>query len=149
MISPQWISLSLHLITSFIASAAFGILFNAPRRMLLQCGLAGMMGWIAYVLLSPRLDTVFATVVATFIVGGISQMLARMYKKPVILFSVSGIIPLVPGGLAYDAMRQFVVSEYNLAVQLAAKAFLISGSIAIGLVLSEVLNQMVLRISRK
>lgn len=66
--------------------------------MLLQCGLAGMMGWIAYVLLSPRLDAVFATVVATFIVGGISQTLARLYKKPVILFSVSGIIPLVPGG---------------------------------------------------
>ncbi|GIP60038.1 threonine/serine exporter family protein [Paenibacillus woosongensis] len=149
MISPQWISLSLHLITSFIASAAFGILFNAPKRMLLQCGLAGMMGWIAYVLLSPRLDAVFATVVATFIVGGISQTLARLYKKPVILFSVSGIIPLVPGGLAYDAMRQFVVSEYNLAVQLAAKAFLISGSIAIGLVLSEVLNQMVLKLSRR
>ncbi|MGG4553801.1 threonine/serine exporter family protein [Paenibacillus sp. FSL W8-0186] len=149
MISPQWISLSAHLITSFIASAAFGILFNAPKRMLLQCGLAGMMGWIAYVLLSPRLDAVFATVVATFIVGGISQTLARLYKKPVILFSVSGIIPLVPGGLAYDAMRQFVVSEYNLAVQLAAKAFLISGSIAIGLVLSEVLNQMVLKLSRR
>ncbi|WHX48264.1 threonine/serine exporter family protein [Paenibacillus woosongensis] len=149
MVSPQWISLSLHLITSFIASAAFGILFNAPKRMLLQCGLAGMMGWIAYVLLSPRLDAVFATVVATFIVGGISQTLARLYKKPVILFSVSGIIPLVPGGLAYDAMRQFVVSEYNLAVQLAAKAFLISGSIAIGLVLSEVLNQMVLKLSRR
>lgn len=46
-------------------------------------------------------------------------------------------------------MRQFVVSEYNLAVQLAAKAFLISGSIAIGLVLSEVLNQMVLKLSRR
>lgn len=149
MIPPQIISLSLHLITSFIASAAFGILFNAPRRMLLHCGLAGMMGWIAYVLLSPRLDAVFATVVATFIVGVISQTLARIYKKPVILFSVSGIIPLVPGGLAYDAMRQFVESEYNLAVQLAAKAFLISGSIAIGLVLSEVLNQMVFKLSRR
>lgn len=149
MISPPFLSLGLHLLTSFIASAAFGILFNAPRRMLLQCGLAGMMGWIAYVLLSPPLDTVFATVVATFIVGVISQILARIYKKPVILFSVSGIIPLVPGGLAYDAMRQFVESEYNLAVQLAAKAFLISGSIAIGLVLSEVLNQMIFKLSRR
>lgn len=147
MISPSLISLTLHLITSFIASAAFGILFNAPRRMLLQCGLAGMLGWVAYVLLAPQLDAVFATVMATFIVGVASQLLARLYKKPVILFSVSGIIPLVPGGLAYDAMRQFVGSEYNLAVQLAAKAFLISGSIAIGLVLSEVINQMIIKLT--
>ncbi|WP_110931568.1 threonine/serine exporter family protein [Paenibacillus bouchesdurhonensis] len=148
MITPSLASIILHLITSFIASAAFGILFNAPRRILLQCGLAGMMGWITYILLAPRLDVVFATVIATFIVGVISQLLARLHRKPVILFSVSGIIPLVPGGLAYDAMRQFVESEYNNAVQLAAKAFLISGSIAIGLVLSEVINQMIIKLSR-
>lgn len=149
MASLSPLSIILHLITSFIASAAFGILFNAPRRMLLQCGLAGMMGWITYILLASPLDVVFATVAATFIVGVISQVLARLHKKPVIIFSVSGIIPLVPGGLAYDAMRHFVESEYNLAVQLAAKALLISGSIAIGLVLSEVMNQMIIKLTKR
>ncbi|WP_334073488.1 MULTISPECIES: threonine/serine exporter family protein [Paenibacillus] len=140
-------NLALHLVTSFIASAAFGIIFNAPRRTLLQCGASGMLGWAVYVLLDERLDTVLATVAATFIVGVVSQIFARTHKKPVILFSVSGIIPLVPGGLAYDAMRNFVENDYNTAVQLAAQAFLISGSIAIGLVLSEVLNQTWRRLS--
>lgn len=139
-------NLVLHLITSFIASAAFGIIFNAPKRTLLQCGFSGMAGWAVYFLLDERLDTLYATVAATLIVGVISQIFARFYKKPVILFSVSGIIPLVPGGMAYDAMRNFVSSEYNMAVQLAAQAFLISGSIAIGLVLSEVLNQIIRKI---
>lgn len=139
-------NLVLHLITSFIASAAFGIIFNAPKRTLLQCGFSGMAGWAVYFLLDERLDTLYATVAATLIVGVISQIFARFYKKPVILFSVSGIIPLVPGGMAYDAMRNFVSSEYNTAVQLAAQAFLISGSIAIGLVLSEVLNQIIRKI---
>ncbi|KFN00925.1 hypothetical protein DJ90_4536 [Paenibacillus macerans] len=137
------------LLTSFIASAAFGILFNAPGRTLLQCGFSGMIGWIAYVLLEQRADAVFSTVAATFIVGVISLLFARYYKKPVIIFSVAGIIPLVPGGLAYDAMRKFVENEYNLAVQLAAQAFLISGSIAIGLVLSEVLGQLLIRYPRR
>lgn len=139
-------NLVLHVITSFIASAAFGIIFNAPRRTLLQCGFSGMLGWAVYILLDERLDTIYATVAATVIVGVISQVFARIYKKPVILFSVSGIIPLVPGGMAYDAMRNFVSSEYNMAVQLAAQAFLISGSIAIGLVLSEVLNQIIRKV---
>ncbi|MCM3700059.1 threonine/serine exporter family protein [Paenibacillus macerans] len=139
------IGLIVQLFTSFIASAAFGILFNAPKRTLLQCGISGMIGWAAYVLLEQRADAIFATVTATFIVGVISLLFARYYKKPVIIFSVAGIIPLVPGGLAYDAMRKFVENEYNLAVQLAAQAFLISGSIAIGLVLSEVLGQLLIR----
>ncbi|NWL89919.1 MULTISPECIES: threonine/serine exporter family protein [unclassified Paenibacillus] len=136
-------TLILQLITSFLASAAFVVIFNAPRRTLLQCGLSGMLGWAAYYLLTPRIDTIFATVTATFIVGVISQFFARIYKKPVIIFSVAGIIPLVPGGLAYDAMRRFVENNYDAAIQLAAQAFLISGSIAIGLVISEVLNQLI------
>ncbi|MDN4068621.1 threonine/serine exporter family protein [Paenibacillus vini] len=139
-------NLVLHFITSFIASAAFGILFNAPKRTLLQCGFSGMLGWAAYILLGYRLDTIYATVASTIIVGVVSQIFARTYKKPVIIFSVSGIIPLVPGGMAYDAMRNFVEKEYNTAIQLAAQAFLISGSIAIGLVLSEVLNQIIRKI---
>lgn len=139
-------ALMIQLITSFIASAAFGILFNTPKRTLLKCGLSGMLGWITYTLVGFYLDPLFSTVIATFIVGVISQLFARVCKKPVIIFSVAGIIPLVPGGLAYDAMRKFVENEYNIAVQLAAEAFLISGSIAIGLVLSEVLNQMITKL---
>lgn len=136
-------------ITSFIAAAAFGVIFSAPKRNLLHCGVSGMSGWIVYILLSAHLDIIVSTVAATFIVGIISQLFAKLCKKPVILFSVSGIIPLVPGGLAYDAMRNFVINEYNVAVQLAAQAFLISGAIAIGLVMSEVLNQFLYKLPIK
>lgn len=132
----------LQLITSFIAAAAFCILFNAPGRALLQCGLAGMVGWVLYLQLDERLDTVVATFLATVVVGVISQIFARSFKMPVIIFSVGGIIPLVPGGLAYDAMRKFVENDNNQAIQFAVQALLLSGAIATGLVLSEVLGQL-------
>ncbi|MEO3945957.1 threonine/serine exporter family protein [Gorillibacterium sp. CAU 1737] len=129
------------LVTSFVASAAFSILFNVPRKVLLQCGFVGMLGWALYVSLSAEgFDLVISTVAAAFFVTLISQILARMFKTPIIVFSVSGIIPLVPGGLAYDAMRLFVEGDYSLATQSAARAFLISGAIAIGLIFSEVTN---------
>lgn len=67
---------------------------------------------------------------------------------PVIIFSVGGIIPLVPGGLAYDAMRRFVENDNNLGIQYGVQALLLSGAIAAGLVLSEVLGQMFLRIKK-
>lgn len=131
------------LVTSYIASAAFGIIFNVPRNTLIQCGFVGMMGWLVYVAL-VRSDTnaIVATLAAAFFVTVISRVFARVYKTPIIVFSVAGIIPLVPGGMAYDAMRSFVENDYNLAVQLAAKAFMISGSIAAGLIFSEVMNQL-------
>lgn len=136
---------TIQMITSFIASGAFAMLFNAPRKSLLLCGLSGMISWVTYILLKTEMDAMFSIVASSFIVGITSQFCARYQKKPVIIFSVAGIIPLVPGGLAYDAMRRFVENNYYEAIQHAALAFLMSGSIAIGLILSEVLNQMITR----
>ncbi|WP_456272229.1 threonine/serine exporter family protein [Bacillus sp. AK031] len=132
------------IITSFIASAAFGIIFNAPRESLVKCGSTGMFGWIIYIVMTMKdVDLVLATVTASFLVAVLSQIYSKIYKTPIIIFSVAGIIPLVPGGMAYDAMRNFVQNDYNAAINLAAKAFMISGSIAIGLVFSEVINQVI------
>lgn len=132
------------LVTSFIASAGFGIIFNVPKESLLKCGFVGMVGWITYILLfNNDMEMILATVIAAFLVAVISRIFARTYKTPIIIFIVAGIIPLVPGGLAYDAMRNFVENDYNAAINIAAKAFLISGSIAIGIVFSEVVGQIV------
>lgn len=134
------------LITSFIGSAGFGIIFNVPKQSLLKCGFVGMVGWICYYALSQNgMDIIPATAIASTLIAVISQFFAKMYKTPMIIFTVGGIIPLVPGGMAYNAMRHFVENDYNTAINLAAKAFLISGSIAIGLVFSEVLHQILMK----
>lgn len=130
------------LITSFIATSCFGVIFNTPKSSLIKCGFVGMFGWLIYiVMVTSGMDSVVATLAASFFVAVISQVFAKMYRTPVIIFSVAGVIPLVPGGLAYDAMRNFVENDYSAAINLAAKAFMISGAIAIGLVFSEVINQ--------
>jgi uncharacterized membrane protein YjjB (DUF3815 family) len=132
------------LITSFIASAGFAILFNAPKNSLIKCGFVGMIGWIVYFLLVEiQVNPIISTMIGAFFVAIISQFFAKVYRTPIIIFSVAGIIPLVPGGLAYDAMKNIVINDYSMANQLAAKAFLISGAIAMGLVFSEVINQLI------
>ncbi|MEN2767328.1 threonine/serine exporter family protein [Ornithinibacillus xuwenensis] len=136
------------LITSFVASAGFGILFNAPRKVLFQCGIVGMAGWIVYYLFVQNgMDTVPATILGAMLVALLSQICSRVYKTPIIIFNVSGIIPLVPGGMAYEAMRSFVQNDYFNAVQYSAKVMLLAGGIAIGLMFSEVLNQIIRKTS--
>ncbi|MEW9667916.1 threonine/serine exporter family protein [Ammoniphilus sp. 3BR4] len=132
--------------TSFLASVAFGIIFNAPKASLAICGLVGMAGWMIYFLLVQyQVEQALATLAGAFFVAVFSQFFSRKYKTPSIIFSVMGIIPLVPGGLSYDAMRNFVENDYSEALQLAARAFMISGAIAFGLVFSEVINQLIKR----
>ncbi|KIL37913.1 membrane protein [Gordoniibacillus kamchatkensis] len=135
------------LVISFIASAGFGIVFNVPKDTLLKCGFVGMLGWLVYLLLTGRgFDEILASLGASIVVTALSQVFARLYKTPIIVFSVAGVIPLVPGGLAYDAMRSVVENRYDQAVQLAAKAFMISGAIAIGLMFSEVVYLLLRRV---
>jgi uncharacterized membrane protein YjjB (DUF3815 family) len=137
-------------ITSFIATGAFGILFNAPKESLVKCGLIGMGGWLIYFLLEDySKNAILATLAATVFIAVLSHELAKWYRTPVIIFSVAGIIPLVPGGLAYDAMRNFVENDYNSALGLAAKVLMLAGSIAFGLVFSEVINQITRKIKLK
>lgn len=130
------------LVTSFLASAGFGIIFKVPKNSIIKCGFVGMVSWFVYlVFLSNNFDSVSASLIAAFVVGWISQIFAKRYKTPVTVFIIGGIIPLVPGGLAYDAMRSFVENEYDLAISKSTKTLLIAGAIALGLIFSEVVNQ--------
>lgn len=133
------------LVTSFIASAAFVVIFNAQKSSLIQGGIVGMVSWFIYFIMVNRggYDSVAASLVASFFVAVISQLFSRIYKTPVLVFIVAGIIPLVPGGLAYETMRNFVENDYNTGVALATKTLLISGAIALGLIFSEVINQVI------
>ena len=58
---------------------------------------------------------------------------------PVTIFNISGIVPLVPGGLAYQAVRNLVTESYRSG-SLCGQAIMIAGAIALDLVLSEVFN---------
>ncbi|MGE4274323.1 MAG: threonine/serine exporter family protein [Desulfitobacterium sp.] len=131
------------LYASFLATMAFGVLFNVPKKTLLGGGLVGMLGWMIYVTLTKELNVnlVTATLAASFGVATLSQGLARKLKLPVTVFSVSGIIPLVPGGMAYDTMRQLIENNYLEGLRLGSITLLIAGAIAFGLIFSGVLTE--------
>ncbi len=130
------------LVTSFIASSGFGVLFGAPVKSLVQCGFVGMSGWILYDYLNQHImDSVPAIILAAVLVSILSYCCSKLYKIPIIVFNVSGIIPLVPGGMAYNAMRHFVENDYTTAVELSAQVVFLAGGIALGLMFSEVVKQ--------
>ena len=134
-------------IMSFIASACFGVIFNAPYRKLLYCGLVGSISWTIYYSLTTlaSFDAVHASFASALVVGISAHLLAKSLRTPMIVFNVSGIIPLVPGGASYNAMRSLMENDFMMGVQYSARVFLIAGAIAMGLVFAEVMMQFVRR----
>ena len=141
---------AIQLCVSFVATACFGIIFNVPLNRVIPCGVVGAMGWLVYYQCTlQEIDPVQAYFLGAFAVAIAVHALARKYKTSMIVFNVSGIIPLVPGGIAYNAMRSAVENDYLMSLQYGSKAFMISGAIAMGLVFAEVLMQLVFRSLRR
>ena len=126
---------------SFLASAAYAIITNVPRRSLIACGLSGASGWMFY-WFSVQLGATAAlgSLLGALSVAAVSFVCSRLLKLPVTIFNIPGMVPLVPGGLAYQAVRNLVIGNYETAAYSAVQADMIAGAIALGLVLSEVLN---------
>lgn len=140
----------IQIIFSFIATACFGVIFNAPTKAIPYCGVVGAVGWLIYYeLITNNIDEVKASFAGAFVVAILAQALARKFRMPIIIYSVSGIIPLVPGGVAYNTMRNIVELDYALGMQNGMRVFMISGAIAMGLVFAEVIMQIMFRTLRK
>ena len=84
-------------ILSFLAATGFGIIFNAPRRMLFYCGFVGMTGWLIYSLFNEISGSYASVIRGAFMVALVAHIFAKLFRTPMIIFS-AGIIPLVPGG---------------------------------------------------
>lgn len=126
---------------SFLASAAYAIITNVPRRSLTACGVSGASGWIIYWFsIQLGANVALASLLGALSVAAVSFVCSRMLKLPVTIFNIPGMVPLVPGGLAYQAVRNLVIGNYDTAIYSAVQAIMIAGAIALGLVLSEVLN---------
>lgn len=123
------------LVLSLISSTAWCILFNVPVRTIVGCGLAGMIGWLVYSSL-PVLgaEVLLSTLVSASVVSLLSQMLSIILRVPSTNFSVAGIIPLVPGSLAYKSMLAFVNNNYVDGITLATQTLMVAGAIASGLI---------------
>lgn len=125
----------IELIVCFFATVSFGILFSVPRNTLLFGGVIGMLAWgIFRTLPEFGLTAIFATSVASITAATIAHFLAKKYRVPATVFTIPGIIPLVPGSKAYYTMLAFVEGNYIGGLELGIETMLQAGAIAGGIV---------------
>ncbi|MBZ6527499.1 threonine/serine exporter family protein [Aerococcaceae bacterium DSM 111021] len=101
------------IIFSFIASVSFGIILNGPRRGILFGGIAGTLGWMSFWVINQAIgDLAISNFVGSVVIGLICIFLSRKLRLPVITLNTPAIVPLVPGGAAYMAVRSVVEENY-------------------------------------
>lgn len=130
----------LSVISAFISTIGFSIVFHVRRKHLLLCGTVGAIGWLIYLLLNERYNSsVLASFIAALVVTELSYILAKKRKTPITVFLVTGIIPLVPGLGLYRMMSSLLLEDYSSALNYASLTFEIAGVIAGAIVIISLL----------
>lgn len=114
-----------------VSTIAFGVLTNIPIKALVSTGLTGGAGWLLYWGLRQwGWGLGMANFAAAFLIGLMSIWFSRHKKMPMIIFNIPSLVPLVPGGPAYKAVRELVLGDNQVALENAVIVLVTAGAIA-------------------
>ena len=130
---------------AFLASVAFGLVYNIHGLGILICGLGGALGWLVYLLvqLLPA-GNILAAFVAAAAIAVFSECMARLRRCPVTGYLQVVLLPLVPGSGIYYAMRHCVAGETSLFLSTLLNTFGMAASLAVGAMLASTVLRILL-----
>lgn len=94
-----------------LAAIGFGSISNPPRTLLPWCGLVGAAGHMTRTCLMQcplHLHICIAGLLAGYVIGVLSQMLAHRHHCPSEIFSFPALLPMIPGMYAYGTVQALI-----------------------------------------
>jgi len=131
-----------------LAATGFAMLFSVPRRALAMCAICGAAGVMLRIVLMQATGGAVHIAMATFcsalMVAILSEILSQRTGLPPTVYSVAGVIPMIPGGymfrsvtywlsIASDNAEAYDLVVFSESMHLAAMALLILAAIALGI----------------
>ncbi|MDX8336008.1 MULTISPECIES: threonine/serine exporter family protein [Cetobacterium] len=142
--------IAIQVISASVATYGFGLIFNVKGKKNLYGSFGAGIGWLIYSLLSAKGFTYFiAYTAASSTITIYSEILSRKIKVPTVSFLYPSMIPLVPGGGIYYTMYYIVQDNISQAVAKGIETFVISGSIAIGILTVSTFSQIYYYVVKK
>lgn len=121
-------------VCAFFGVVALAVLFHVPKKYLLFSGLVGAVGWLVYLLVTEGTENpMLSAFSAAFFVALLSQIFARVFKAPVTVYLVSGILPLVPGVGMYRMVYYLLQGNNTQASYYFSYTLQIAGMIALAI----------------
>lgn len=137
-------------IYSFLSTIGFSILFSIPKDSIVKSGVVGAFGWVVYMIfLKIYSSAVVGTFFGALTVGILGEIMARHYKKPATIFTIPGIIPLVPGAGMYYTMFALIEKRFGDAASIGTETIFIAAAIATGITISSTLSKSIKRVKHK
>lgn len=122
------------IIGAFFAVLTISVLLSIPKKFLIYSGIVGAIGWFVYLIwMYQEYQETTSVFVATLIVALISHTFARVFKAPVTVFLIPGILPMVPGVGMYRIVYSLISEDREMAGYYFTHTLQIAGLIAIAI----------------
>lgn len=132
----------IEVVSAFIATFAFGIVFNIKGKNLFFAALCGALGWFVYkISLMFGCSDITSLFLASLALSIYSEVFARILKTPVTTFVIAALIPLVPGGGMYYAMVEAITGDIMKSLEIGIKTLASAGALALGIILVSTLTK--------
>lgn len=118
---------------AFLACVGFTMMFNIHGVGKLISGVGGALSWLVYMLAGR---TIFAAFLAAAVIGIFAEVMSRVRLCPVTGYVLVALLPLVPGGGIYRAMRYCVTGETEQFLSTLLHTFGIAAALAVGAMLA-------------
>ena len=136
-------------IFAFIGSFTSGMTFNIKGRKLIFAGFSGMIGYSTFFSLHNLTGySIFSIFIGAIVVGLYSEIAARVLKSPSTVFSIPGILPLVPGIAAYEMIQHLMRNELISAIGKMIETASGAGAIAFGILLVTAVFRFISKINK-
>ncbi len=134
------LTLLIRLITSALGTLSFAVIFRVDKRHLLSVSLAGLFTYFLFYTVSYFGGSIFLSALCAISFTALfGEIAARVFHAPVLLYLLTGCIPIVPGGDVYYSMKYLLEGNTVLAGQKLLQTAEASLGIAGGIVLVSVL----------
>ena len=122
-------------IVAMFATISFAVLFNAPKKEVICCGLTGALGWVVYYIMTQNgINLVLASLVATLCLTILARSFAVIRKSPVTTYLLPGIFPLVPGAGIYYTAYYLFIGNNEMSGFKGLETLEIAGAIVFGII---------------
>ncbi len=100
---------------ALVGALSFAILFNVAPRHLVFGSLCGLLTYAVYYTVEffTAGEAFPAAFISTMIAALFAEVASRVRKAPTIVFLIPGVIPTVPGGALYRAMRALLLFDFS------------------------------------
>ena len=142
MTQTEWIQI----ITGFLGSCGFAVLFNIRGRRFVWAALGGLLSWMLFVVLGYVIEgEPLRYFIVSVTMSAYAEVLARLHHTPTTTFIMTTLIPLIPGGSLYYTMAHALGGQWTAFSGKALYTAQLAVALALGIVMTAAVMRFVVR----